>query len=263
MIERDAPEGRRRADDADHRRHATAGSRWPTSAPATRRRSSAPPRTGCARASSTSSPTGRYGDPPPPAGRARPRPLRRHRRARARGALARRGRTPPSSTRGRRRWRSSGATSAGWASEEAARVIARDATRLGRNPGRGLRPRLSRPALRARARREGGRLGARRRLGGAGRARGLGGGRQPSAAARLDPSRPAPLWGHDDRDLPLDRPPPAPRCLTPAACSARSGASPTSAPARRRSCPRWKRAATSSPSCRPAAASRSATSSRR
>ena len=42
---------------------------------------------------------------------------------------------PASSTRGRRRWRSSGATSAGWALEEAARVIARDATRLGRNPG--------------------------------------------------------------------------------------------------------------------------------
>ena len=93
--------------------------------------------------------------------------------------------------------------------EETARVVTRDATRLGRNPGAALRPRLPRPALRPRPRREGGRLGARRRLGGARRRSSSGRRALTRPAARLDPPRPAPLWGHDDRDLPLDRPPSA------------------------------------------------------
>ena len=127
----------------------------------------------------------------------------------ARSASRRCRAAPPRHLRrqGRRRWRCSAATSAGMAAEDAARVISRDATRLGRNHGaasdlvfldppyaRGLGERAIASAL------AGGWVAP-------GGARRLGGGRQPCAAARLDPARPAPLWRHDDRDLPLAPPP--------------------------------------------------------
>ena len=62
---------------------------------------------------------GPYGDPPPPEGRARARPLRRHRRARARGALARRAPRELRRPGPAPRWRSCGATSRRLGAEEA------------------------------------------------------------------------------------------------------------------------------------------------
>ena len=228
------------------------------------RAASARPRTGCARASSTSSPTA------PTATRRRPRaaasstsspaPARSGSR-RSPAAPPR----PPSSTTAPTALALLRRNLARIGADEARRVLSRDATRIGRNPGpafdlvfldppygRGLGEQRLASAL------AGGWVAP-------GGARGLGGGRQPRAAPRLDPARPPPLWGDDDRDLPHDRAAAGLRAdeRGPAPARRRSSASPTSAPARRRSSPPSRPAATCSPSCRPAAASRSATSSRR
>ena len=122
---------------------------------------------------------GDYGDPPPPEGR---RVLDLFAgtgalglEALSRGAVAATfvdqgadgaGAPPPQPRPARRRARS-------------ARVVTRDATRLGRNPGAAFDLVFLDPPYGRGPRRAGARLGAGRRLGGAGRARRLGGGRQP------------------------------------------------------------------------------------
>ncbi len=84
-------------------------------------------------------------------------------------------------------------------------ILARDATRLGRNPGPAFDLVFLDPPYGQGLGEKAIDVGAGRRLGRARRAHRLGGGRQPSPAARLDPARHPPLWGDHDRDPPQHR----------------------------------------------------------